>query len=450
MAVLNKINCIRSAIALAALTGIQVFLAPLFVSAADEGALLLTARCRSGEYRCGDGQGSSQEQAREAARVNLATSIQALVMTRQTTNLSENTAGLSTAYESESSVVSVLQLEGLTYHDFPVKDKVYRSLAMIAESSLQASMDKQRQRIRTLVSEAQQSAQAGHIDDALRLGYWAFLLCHTIDTLQVDWARIQISDPKQAIQEGLAEIVSGIELVADPAIDDDVLIGVPIRATYLGRPARFDMEIYTGAGMDYPHVERGRGYIELHWDPATWDQRRQTLSPRLLYAYEGKMRPYPDLLSLYQLYSEADMNTYLTLDVEFPFAKEPPKKTPEPPPVHTAAKEKPVLRTRPANAVPGRSKAALGPIGVLVGIKETNAFLQALGAFAKDGRLAYHKSEPSVDRRVFVAVANADEVLGLFQRRTDGFHEVNAERVLGDLKQFSGAYTIWITGRFDE
>ena len=443
MAILNKIPRIRSEVALAGLIGIQVFLTPLVVNAADKSQLLLTARCRSGEYRCGDGRGASQEQAREAARVDLATSILALVMTRQTANLSESETGLSSVYESESSVVSVLQLEGLTYHDFPVEDKVYRSLSMIAESSLQASMNKQRQRIRTLVFEAQQSAQAGHIDDALRLGYWAFLLCHTIDTLQVDWGRIQISDPKQAIQEGLAEIVSGIELVADPAIDDDVLIGVPIRATYLGRPARFDMEIYTGAGMDYLHVEGGRGYIELHWDPVTWDQRRQTLSPRLLYVYEGKMRPYPDLWSLCQLYSEVEMNTYLSLDVEFPFVKEPPKKTPELPSVSVL--EKSSVRS-------GRdfAKVALGPIGVLAGIGETNAFLQALDAFAKDGRLAFHKVEPPAHQRVFVAVANADEVLGLFQRRTDGFHEMGTERVIGNLNEFSGAYTIWITGRYDE
>ena len=82
MAILNKIPRIRSEVALAGLIGIQVFLTPLVVNAADKSQLLLTARCRSGEYRCGDGRGASQEQAREAARVDLATSILALVMTR--------------------------------------------------------------------------------------------------------------------------------------------------------------------------------------------------------------------------------------------------------------------------------------------------------------------------------------------------------------------------------
>ena len=410
--------------------------------------LQLDARCRSGEYHCGDGVGVTQERAREGARTELVSSIQALIMTRQSLSIREDESEINSLFESHSVVVSVLQLEGLELVDLEKDETQFHSMAFIAEADLVASMDKQRHRIRSMVSQARKAVQLGHIDDALRLSYWAFLLCHTVDTLQVELTQVELTDPKQAILEGMSEIIAGIQMTADPAVDHDELIGVPVAATYRGQPARFDMEMYTGAGMDRPHIANGRGYIELHWDPSTWDQRRQTLSPRVLYAYEGKMRLYPDLVELYKLYGQHEIDTYLNLEVVFPFGTEGPVKQDS----HNLINVAKAVRDTQKSIAPSQAerRPIPGPIGVLAKIQETSAFLATLNAYAKDGRLTFHKIRPVDPGELFyVAVATPERVLGMFEVRADGFHGIGSAHFIEDLSrsEFSGAHKIWISGR---
>ena len=53
-----------------------------------------------------------------------------------------------------------------------------------------------------------------------------------------------------------------------PATLNGQTIGIPLEVTYRGQPATLDFSVYTGAGMDYPHVAGGRGrhpdYYGLH------------------------------------------------------------------------------------------------------------------------------------------------------------------------------------------
>ena len=420
-------------------------LCPVDALAAERSIDVIQAQCASDRYRCGDGTGSSQAEAREAARVQLVTSIRALVTPRQSSTQREDDAQVSTEYTSTNQVVSLIELQGLEYRDFPEKNGLYRSIAFVEEASITAGMRAQRQRIRTMIHEAQQAEAEGHIDDALRLGYWAYLLCHTVDTLQVEWGTSRLSDPRQTILEHISDITRSIELRAEPAVDEHDFIGVPLQAFYKGVPARLDLSLYTGAGMDYPHLDNGRGYIELHWDPTTWDRRRQTVNMEILYVYEGKMRHYPDIETIHSSIGAQAIDTYVEVEIEFPFV----------PSAAPAASEESTIDVAPPVPVSVESTTKQQTVvrhphvrQNLARIRDTAAFLRAIQAYAQDKRLSYTARRPAPSQRaLYMAVVAEKEVLGVYRIEKDGYLKVDEDEqpFTEQPSQWTGAYRIWIS-----
>lgn len=221
----------------------------------------------SADYRSAVGEGSTLAQARDDARYQLVASIRSLVAARVHAVEAERDSRLTQEYEADTRVLAVLQLEGLELLELPRQEGQYRCLAYVAEADLQAGLTRQRQRLRTLVRDAVAAADSAELDVALRLTYWAYLLAHTVDTLTVDLPGIQVADPCQALMESLHRLVQGVQLTAGaPQVEADRVV-IPVTATYAGRPATLGISLYTGAGMDFPRLDHGQGYIELHRDP---------------------------------------------------------------------------------------------------------------------------------------------------------------------------------------
>ena len=427
----------------------------------------------SGEYRYGEGWGATEEAAKEAARHDLVTRIRALVTSTMDHHVSETDTELTQLFQLSSRVLTVMQLDGLDYLELPRRDDRHHYLAFITESSLQAAMDRQRQRIRSMVDQAQEAVDAGspaRLHDALRLSYWAYLLAHTVDSVAVELGGVRLTDPRQALLEHMTGMVGRVRFQSDPATYAHGVIGVPLRATYAGRPVTLDLCLYTGAGMDFPHVAAGRGYLELHWDPAAITARRQTLQVQLLYAYEGQMRHFPEIQALHEVLGQHELNTYVRVPVVFPFVAAAQDSV-----VPGDAPSLPIgAVTAPASTVP--SAFSPGPfittppapdletplpIRILAAQTETPALLEALQVYARNQRLVYYAQRPGMDptttgtpptgapsipSRLYVAVVTAERVLGVFLVEDAGYLEVRRRERLICLRrpEFDGAHTIWL------
>jgi len=391
------------------------------------------ALCSSGVYRCGKGVGDSPQAAQEAARHALVTSIRVLTISSESSERTETGDSLTSKYRTSSKMLAVMQLDGLQYRQLSRSDGRYRYLAFVEEEALQASMVRQRQRVRSMVNEALQAAAQARIDDALRLTYWAYLLAHTVDTLAVEWPGLDLADPRLALLEGLGQLVGRVRFATEPATRGEESLGIALRATYEGRPATLDLSLYTGAGMDYPHLANGRGYIELHWDPEALTAQRQQLSLQLLYAYEGKMRHFPEMEALHQVFGNETLDTYVNVEVVFPFVAEAPKP-------RAVAQLPP--QTQPAE----RIDIPL-PIRVLAEQTEPTVLLEALQAYARNNRLQYYKRRPAADvGPVYVALATEERVLGMYRVDEDGYFDVRRQQQYDSLErpEFEGAYRIWV------
>ena len=420
------------------------------VFAIDSAGLIVEQRCRSGESRCGEGRGDTHEKARAAARTDLTSQINVLISTNVSNKIVETETHIESEFKSESVLQTVMVLERLSYHDFEEEDGIFRTIAHISEEAFQIGLRNQRDRIRALISEARSAADNGHLDDVLRLGYWAFLLSHTVDSLHVEWEDVEMDDPRFAIREGISRIIGDIEISAKPAVPEGDVIGVPIEVSFRGQPARLDFELYTGAGMDFIHVNRGRGYIELHWDSKSWKEATQELSPRIRYAYESKTQHFADLFSLHEMFGSKKFDTYLNLLVEFPFVSASVEEVPKPLSAPGSTKtdvdiqQEEIVRKK-FNDV--RSVPIPHTIGVLAKTESTDYFLKILSGFTKDGRLVVYKRRPTESgKALFVAIADEEKIKGLYGVGDGQFVEVTSGAVFkeGDLPALVGSYRIWI------
>ena len=392
--------------------------------------------CHSGEYRCGEGMGETPDAAKDAALHSLVTSISALITSSQSYEVTENSDSLASEYRSSSQVLSVRQLDGLEYRHLSKSDGRYRAIAMVKEEALQAGMARQRDRVRSMVDEALQAASDARIDDALRLTYWAYLLSHTVDTLNVEWPGVQLSEPRQVLLEGIGQLVAGVDFVVAAAVLEKESIGIPLRATYGMRPAALDFSLYTGVGMDFPRIANGRGYIELHRNPEDVFTE-EVLILQLLYAYEGKMRQFPEIEALHQIFGKAKLNTDVNIRVHFPFAKSP-----------SVASPPPVPNSLPVEAI-AQVEFPL-PIRVLSEQTETSALLEALQAYASNHRLVYFTQQPDTKtEKVYIAIVTQEHVLGVYKLDGAGYLDVRRQKRYESLKrrEFDGAYRIWIVAK---
>jgi len=392
----------------------------------------------SDSYRWGEGRGTSVEQAKEAARHELVTKIRTLITSTAVHELTETESALISEHRIANRVLSVMQLEGLAYLELTPLNDHYRFLAFVPEAALQSSMARQRAQIRSMAVQAVQAASEGRLDDALRLTYWAYLLAHTVDTVAVALPGVRLSDPRQALVQSLDFLVDRVSFQAAPAVLEHGIIGVPLQVTYEGQPATVDLWLYTGAGMDFPHVSEGRGYIELHWDPETLSAREQELQLRLLYAYEGWMGRFPEIEALHELLGQQELDTWVEVPVVFPFVEEEPALEPS--------------RRLVSKALPETSQQAPLAVRVLASQTETEAFMDALQIYARNGRLSYHRErpEPGVAQAgslgMYVAVMTGNRVLGVFLVGEEGYIEVRQQVRLTSLErpEFAGGYKVWL------
>ena len=399
------------------------------VSAVEERAIEVRTSRR---YRYGEGLGASPEQAKEAARHQLVAGISALIVSREEVEIRETSRGLAEEYRKSSQLLTAMQLDGLEYLELPMPaaDR-YRYLAFVSEENFQQGLARQRDRIRSKVSQALAAAEQGRLDDALRLGYWAYLLAHTVDSAAVDWPGVQLADARAALAEGLGKLVGQVRFEAEPARQESEGIGIPLRATYDGRPVTIDVSLYTGAGMTFARIREGSGYLELHRMPDEVLAPRQELHLQVLYAYEGRMRQFPEIEALYEVFRDRPLDTWVRVEVVFPFVKEAKPEPKRPADRPTAAPEKPAEWPL--------------PIVILADQPGTRELLDGLQAYQRQGRLRFFTRRPAPGlHELYVAVADEQQVWGIFWVDAEGFVDVRRQRRLTSLQEYAGARQIWI------
>jgi hypothetical protein len=401
----------------------------------------------STDYRSARGIGDTREEARIDARHQLVASIRTWLKVETTIEISQRDTAVSQSASSVNRELTMMELEGLQLLDLPRRGGQYHCLAYVNRADLQANMDRQRQRIRSLVADARTAMAQAHLDVALRLLYWAWLRANTVDTLVVELPGTQASDPRDALIEALQGLVRGVELQAGVLDTTSGRLGFAVTATYQGRPATVDFSLYTGAGMEYPHVDQGRGYVELNGDVAALPEGASALPVQLLYAYEGQMMASPDLLALQEALGQRPLDTYVALHLPAAAVRQ------DPPPAAAPNRAVPPPAP-PARAAAGSQAVTTAselstPLAIRVLAEQTDAevFLEAMDILVRNDRLGYFRQQPPADVAVvYAAVLRPPQVVGVYRRCADGFVEVRRRQHVPslDLPAFAGARRAWL------
>jgi len=432
-----------------AFLGLVLITVPVLASTIEETRAIMIRN--SPDYRIGEGYGSSIEEARNTAARDLAQRIQSMIQSEQVHRTRETTTELTDTFTAKTTLVSMIQIQGLEYLDLGMVEDRYHALAYISREDLAASNLRQKDRIRGLISQAEDARLQADIGSAARDAYWAYLLSHTVlDTLQLDIAG-STNDPSYDILSYLQTLLADLHFTSQPALKEGLFQLVPIAATYERRTIQsLDISYYGGVGMDYSNISSGFGYLELHLtDPLP---QKYTVNIKIEYADEGSMVHHPDIESLHGVLRERQITQARhKIHVSIPFGEEivdEELKTPEPipeevdPPSHYPEGPEELTLAKPLWPM---------PVIILADIQDTAAFLKALETYQRNNRLQVDSNGPeslaNAGLDVYLAVAGKSTVHAVLHFSDNEFVDVKRNVRITNLSEaYKGEdlYQIWI------
>ncbi len=415
----------------------------------------------SPEYRHGEGYGATLDEAKGNAARDLATGIRTMVHGEQKRTTIETTEALTDTFESRTSLVTMIQLQGMEFIDLGEKGGKHHAFAFISEENLAASNQRQKNRVRALLIQAEQERQLRDIDVAARDAYWAYLLSHTVlDTLQLNLPGATTGDPRFDILEYLSDMLGDVRFEAQPAFDEGAFIVSPVKVGYQGQPVRaMAVSFYGGAGTDYATVTGGLMYLPVSLTPPY--PKRHTLKVRIEFEDEGGMRHHDDILALHEIFRIRSIQAARhTVRIPIPFgrelAEEPVPVEEAPAPRHETPAATPVLPEEPPPPVivtetPDKAHRLLWPmtITVLADLDSTQAFMDALTRYKRNHRLEISNTGPDpLQARgldVYLAIVDEEAVRAVLYRENGAFIDVRHNTRITDVSSaYAGAYQIWI------
>lgn len=449
---------------------VVMVLLPCFVLAQTIEQTRATMIRNSPEFRHGEGYGETIEAAKEAAVKELSQSIRTLVHAEQTGTITETETALSDSFASKTTLVSMVQLQGLQYLDLGLSEGRHRALAYITIEELEASNRRQKARVRSLFANAESARSNADIGKALQDAYSAYLLAHTLaDTLTLAVPNPS-SDPKYDLLIYLQTLLDEVEFRASPAKKLGSIYSTRVSATYHGKPIQsLNLSYYGGAGQDFTYVADGVCDVILHLTPPL--PAEHVIKLQVEYADVGTMMHQDDLSALHNVFRErsfGEATHTLRIAVEGGVATHEPPPPPDPKPrvTHRVTPEPGRLAPPPAQEVEFAPRSGMlvipdnpmpqWPMPIVVlsqpELASTGSFLEVLQRYADRSLLSYAKDGPSSLRAagmdVYVTLATRDSVLATLHCDGDQFHDIRKDVRYSELTEPLGedgnAFQIWI------
>jgi len=405
------------------------------------------------EYYYGDGYGASIEEANANAARTLTQSIQTYIQSEQIHLTQETTSTLVDTFTSRTKLESNVYIQDLVLINLGMVGETHHVLAYISKEDFTAGIQRQKDRIRALVAQAENVRLRADIGSAIRDAYWAYLLSHTVpDTLDLGFDTHITYDPKLDLLFYMKKLLSDLTFSASPAMKSGMSIIVPINVTYKHKPVRsLELEYYDGStGMQIANLSSGFGYLELNL--LSPFPRYYTVRVKVEYADEGSMKHIEVIEDLYRLLGEDTISeSSHKIGVEIPFGELTIFDEPELPSPHlkiTSPIPIPVDDTDDFS-----TSKQLWPLSVitLAEIQDTPVFLEALEIYERNNRLQYDKNGPeslaNAGLDMYLALADASTVHAVLHFADNQYVDVKSNIRITNLSEaFKGEdlFQIWI------
>ncbi|MDP8241064.1 MAG: hypothetical protein P9X24_18385 [Candidatus Hatepunaea meridiana] len=270
----------------------------------------------TGEYRWGEAVNVDPEKAKDAAKRNLCQNIWVAITATSGHRITETESSFQDSSVMSTQTYSALNLQNLSVLTFNENDMT-RAIAYIDNASLSQSFETSKQKVRDMVKLAKQAESEGRIGDALKMLYWAYLRTHTyVGELNLGLDGIEIADARMAIERKMKQLVSNLDIKADPCSRTAGCTNTRLTLTYRGNPvSNIEFSYYCGEGDgdDCISINNGENaYITIFKELT---QRRVPLPLRIEYVYPGEMRSQPEILNLYGIFKDKCIDLFVEVDL---------------------------------------------------------------------------------------------------------------------------------------
>lgn len=236
----------------------------LLLCAATGRAQTYTDITTSDNFFYGEGSGSSQEEADQAAMKDLLTKIKTRVTVRDhikndRIEKNGNVVSDNTTFSATIEIASEGTLEGTQRLPLPAGPNEYKVLRYINKNDLNKMYDARRRKIHGYIDDADKFLRTGKIDAALRRYYWAYMLVKSM----------RLSGREEYKEHTLAtwlpgrieEILGDIKVTVTPHGNNEA----DIHFTYLGNPVSSIEFRYDDSGIysNLCQAEDGNGHVEF-------------------------------------------------------------------------------------------------------------------------------------------------------------------------------------------
>ena len=300
---------------------IIIVVAAVICPASEIGDRVLRSIMDSGQYYFGEGHGQTEDDARRQAKVTLLESISVAISSKTIDVTQEVNFEVSENYENILTTYSSLSLQNLQTRIEENRDGWY-AISYISKTDLEASFYQAKQKVRDMVKLALQAESEGRIGDALKMFYWAYLRTHTyVGQLDLGLEGIEVSDARIAIEMKMKKIVSNLSVTAAPCVRSAGSSTTTIAFSYNSKPVQnIDFSYYCGEGDDQICISNGeKAYITIYKELT---QFRVPLPLRIEYVYAGEMRSQPEILNLYKIFKDKQIELFVEVDLIAPWIAE--------------------------------------------------------------------------------------------------------------------------------
>lgn len=263
----------------------------------------------SAVYRCGEGRGITEYDAKQEALNDLAHSISAVVKSKETVGIDSRSGSSEQYYNMQTTVVSNVTLqnvEHITWQD----GEDYMDLAYISNEDLQNAVEERKARVRDLVEQGIIQEKNLNIAGALRHYGWALnMVSYFKDDVDLDIdgrnhkAKLWLPEKIKSVMDNVKISLDGDEITYTP--DEYDKYAVNLKVTYAGKPVSgLDLSYFNGEKMISPlHAKSGEATLFF---PNLEGQKAINL--KMVYNYLEEARNYDSELAL--SYEKGPINSF--------------------------------------------------------------------------------------------------------------------------------------------
>ena len=366
--------------------------------------------------------------ARQLAETDLLHKIQVSITVstsaKQEEQIVGNSAKMTEDFTRQHESYSHLYLKGLDYIEIK-QNKTYTVIAYISREALNESFNIQKNKIRSFTTASIAHAKYGRVGEALKNAYWGYLLSMTYP----DSIHLNVTDgdattnPQITLRNMIQQILSDIDLRFKQSYIDAGLLIVELGFTYNTMPiSDLDFSYYSGMGMEYSPVIKGKAVIPLHDHPS---EQSYPLTISLEYAYDSDMIDGSEIKQLFNTFHQNTFDNRKTVTLNLGEGS-------------AMSSSNSNDMTKP-NDTPEAIRA-------LIEQRNWDQFSEMLEQYVSLGELRYGKrSDFSIAEGCFVAVIDQPNVKDLLSFDGKSYRSLRTnQKLLSPAERYKGCVQIWL------